>query len=131
MRSVTLAFLLLSSFFLSAQNKYSYSVDLKNIVDDKISIELITPSIKEQEITFSFPRVIPGSYSEKNFGSYIEDFKAFNKEGKALELKKINKNQYLIKEATTLASINYKVNDTWDTPGNEFVFQPGGSNIEA
>jgi predicted metalloprotease with PDZ domain len=131
MRSIVIAFLLLSSFFLSAQNKYSYAVDLKNIVDDKISIELITPFLKEQEITFSFPRVIPGSYSEKNFGSYIEGFKAFDKEGKLLEVKKLNKNQYLIKEATNLTKIIYKVNDTWDTPTTDFVFQPGGSNIEA
>src|SRR5258705_4657545 len=116
---------------LFAQDKYVYTADLKNIVDDKISIELLTPSIKEKEVTFSFPRVIPGSYSEKNYGKFIDDFKAFDKDGKALNMKKLNKNQYSISDATKLSKITYKANDTWDTPDKDFIFQPGGSNIES
>lgn len=121
----------LLSYSLFAQDRYVYSADLKNIVDDKVSIVLNTPAIKEQEATFSFPRVIPGSYSEKNYGKYIDDFQAFDKNGKPLKIKKLNKNQYLISDATRLTRISYKVNDTWDTPDKDFIFQPGGSNIES
>ena len=131
MKCKTIILALFFSFKLSAQNNYVYSVDLKKIVDDKVSVNLITPAIKEEEIIFSFPRVIPGSYSEKSFGKYIDDFKAFDKEGKTLKIKKLSSNQYSIKEATKLSRISYKVNDTWDTPNKDFVFQPGGSNIEA
>src|SRR4030095_7423425 len=62
---------------------------------------------------------------------YIDDFKGFDKEGKALKIKKLNKNQYNISDATRLSRITYKVNDTWDTPDKDFIFQPGGSNIES
>jgi predicted metalloprotease with PDZ domain len=125
-----LLFLMLSSALL-AQDKYVYTADLKKIVDDKVSIELLAPAIKEQEVTFSFPRVIPGSYSEKNYGKFIDEFKAFDKEGRLLQVRKLNKNQYSIAEATKLVKITYKVNDTWDTPDKDFIFQPGGSNIES
>lgn len=131
MKNVLTFLLFLLSLHLSAQDKYIYTADLKNITDDKVSIELMTPAVKEDEITFSFPRVIPGSYSEKNYGNYIDDFKAYNKENKLLKIKKLNKNQYLIKKATTLQKISYQVNDTWDTPAKDFIFQPGGSNIES
>ena len=118
-----LSFLTISTSIL-AQDKYVYSADLKNIVDDKVSIELLTPAVKEQQVTFSFPRVIPGSYSEKNYGKFIEDFKVFDKEGKSLKTKKLNKNQYQISDATKMTRITYKVNDTWDTPDKDFIFQP-------
>src|SRR6185503_7237762 len=128
---VTFALLLLLSLTCFAQDKYAYTADLKNIVDDKVSVELLTPTIKEQQVTFSFPRVIPGSYSEKNYGKYIDDFKVFDKDGKSLKTKKLNKNQYQIADANKMTRISYKVNDTWDTPDKDFIFQPGGSNIES
>lgn len=116
---------------LFAQEKYLYSANLSNIEDDRVNIELVTPSIKENEIVFSFPKVIPGSYSEKNFGKYIDDFTATDKAGKKLKAKRLNPNQYEIQNATQLSHISYKVNDTWDKPDKDFIFQPGGTNIEA
>ncbi|MES2773200.1 MAG: peptidase M61 [Bacteroidota bacterium] len=124
--------LFLGSFqILHAQNRYHYKADLLHIKDDKVAVQLITPTISEQEIVFSFPKVIPGSYNEKNFGKFIDDFIAVDKDGKKLKTNKLNPNQYLISNASTLASISYLVNDTWDKPDKDFIFQPGGSNIEA
>lgn len=131
MKKVLVCFLLPLSLILRAQDKYQYKADLKNIIKDKVNVELLTPSVKEEEVIFSFPRVIPGSYSEKSFGKYIDDFKAFDKSNKQLKIKKLNDNQFQIRNATTLKKITYKVNDTWDTPDKDFIFQPGGSNIES
>lgn len=131
MKYVLACLLLFSSLVICAQEKYLYKTDLKTIADDKVNVELLPPSVKEGEIIFSFPRVIPGSYSEKSFGKYIEDFKAYDKNGKSLKIKKLNANQYQVNNATTLKKITYKVNDTWDTPDKDFIFQPGGSNIES
>ncbi|CAN5670742.1 peptidase M61 [soil metagenome] len=114
-----------------AQNKYQYTADLAKINNDKIEIKLLTPAIKESNIVFSFPKVIPGSYSEKNFGKFIEDFTASAKDGKKLPVKKINENQYRVSGSDQLYTVSYKVNDTWDAPDEDFIFQPGGSNIEA
>lgn len=116
---------------LFAQEKYVYTADIKNITNDQVKIELVTPKISENEIVFSFPKVIPGSYSQKNYGKYIVDFKVTDEKGKELKAKKINENQYRIANASKIAKITYRVNDTWDTREKDFVFQPGGSNIEA
>lgn len=118
-------------FVLVAQLKYVYHTDLSNIEHDKVKVELETPAVKETVIVYSFPRIIPGSYSEKNFGAYIDDFTARDKNGKALKVSKLNANQYKIKQADKLVSLSYFVNDTWDKSVNDFIFQPGGTNIDA
>lgn len=123
--------LLAIPFSLSAQSKYVYNVDLKTVKNDQVQVNLITPSVKENQIVFSFPKVIPGSYSEKNYGRFIEGFTAIDKSGKKLKIEKINDNQYKISNSTSLAQIQYLVNDTWDEKKDNFIFQPGGSNIEA
>jgi len=112
--------------------KYEYKIDLVNVVDDKVKVQLTTPGIKEEEILFSFPKVIPGSYSEKNYGRFIEKFAAYDAAGKELKTKKENVAQYSIKNANKLSRIEYLVNDSWDEQDKKaHIFEPGGSNIEA
>jgi predicted metalloprotease with PDZ domain len=119
------------SFSVCAQQHYAYYADLEHIENDKINITLRPPGLKGDTVIFSFPRIIPGSYSEKNFGTYIDDFTAKDKNGGKLKVIKLNANQYEIRNAKNLATIAYKVNDTWDTPSRDFIFQPGGTNIDA
>jgi len=131
LRLLTIVALLISSLNIFSQEKYLYAADIKSIEDDKVSVELLTPAIKEQEAIFSFPKVIPGSYSEKNYGKFIDDFKAFDINGKKLKTSRLNPNQYNISNAQSLYKISYKVNDTWDKPQRDFIFQPGGTDIES
>lgn len=118
-------------FFSQAQSMYTYQVDLQHIVNDRVSVSLEPPKLDADTVVYSFPKVIPGSYSEKNFGNYIDAFTATGKKGEKLKVIRLNANQYEIRGAKQLSAISYKVNDTWDTPSKDFVFQPGGSNIEA
>lgn len=115
----------------NAQNYYKYSVDLINVKNDQVAVELNVPAINEEIVTFSFPKAIPGSYARKNFGRFIAQFSAYNKDGKKLKVEKLNANQYQINDAKNLAVIKYKVNDTWDNVHKDFIFQPGGTNIDA
>ena len=131
MRNALMGLVCFLSIAGSAQ-KYNYKIDLVNVKDDKVSVQLKTPAIKETEILFSFPKVIPGSYSEKNYGRFIEKFTAYDAAGKELKIKKENLAQYLIKGADKLARIEYLVNDSWDEQDKKaHIFEPGGSNIEA
>ncbi|RYZ98740.1 MAG: hypothetical protein EOP47_18580 [Sphingobacteriaceae bacterium] len=114
-----------------AQNKYEYAVDLLNIRNDQVEVALKTPAMSQETAVFSFPKAIPGSYARKDFGRFIDDLKAFDKNGKILKVTKQGPNQYLIKNALKLARITYRVNDTFDQKHADFIFQPGGSNIEA
>ncbi|MDB5121482.1 MAG: putative protease with the C-terminal domain [Sphingobacteriales bacterium] len=121
----------LFSVSVSAQNKYSYTLDLKNVVRDKVSVDLIVPELAGKEAIFSFAKAIPGSYAQKDYGRFIENLIAFDKNGVKLKIVKLNNNQYQINNANQLRRISYEVNDTWDEKHKNFIFQPGGSNIEA
>ncbi|MEO6150877.1 MAG: hypothetical protein ABIN95_11390 [Mucilaginibacter sp.] len=123
--------LLLLGFTGYSQNKYEYTVDLLTINNDQVEVTLKTPAITQETVIFSFPKAIPGSYERKDYGRFIIDFKALDKDGKKLKFTKQGPNQYVIKNAQKLAQITYKVNDTFDQKHNDFIFQPGGSNIEA
>jgi predicted metalloprotease with PDZ domain len=114
-----------------AQDKYAYAVDLVNIQKDQVAVTLKTPVVAQDVVTFSFAKAIPGSYARKDFGRFITDLEALDKLGNKLKVQKLGKNQYSIANAKSLATIKYKVSDTWDEKHDDFIFQPGGSNIEA
>lgn len=114
-----------------AQDKYQYSVDIANIQNDRVTVTLKTPAITQETATFSFAKAIPGSYARKDYGRFIAGFTALDKDGKKLKTEKLGPNQYRINNAPTLTQIQYQVNDTWDEKHKDFIFQPGGSNIDA
>lgn len=123
-------FLLFISCIFYANAQYHYSVDLINIYDDKVKVSCITPLQTANEVDFIFPNVIPGSYAYKEYGYYIDNFVAYDKNGTKLKVKKTDKYNFKILNATQLYRIEYKVNDTWDSEeSNNFIFQPGGTNI--
>ena len=112
---------------------YQYEIDLQNVVKDRVKVTLVPPPVGNQsEVTFVMPAVIPGSYSRKNYGRFINKFPAFDSKGNELKVDDKNDVDFIIYEAADLAKIEYWVDDTWDDKNKKmFVFQPGGSNIEA
>jgi predicted metalloprotease with PDZ domain len=127
--------LFVAALFLSvsaySQNQYNYTLDLINVVNDEVSVNLTVPQITDKQVVFSFAKAIPGSYAEKSYGRFIHNLTAFDKNGKKIKTVKLNVNQYQIDNADKLSSITYTVSDTWDEKHKNFIFQPGGSNIEA
>lgn len=122
--------LLFSSEYVRAQ-QYLYTADLLNIKDDRVKVTLAVPKQTKDNIDFIFPNVIPGSYAQKEFGRYIDDFTAFDESGKELKVRKADKYNYSVENATRLTKIEYYVDDTWEEKnGKRFIFQPGGTNIE-
>lgn len=123
--------LLMASFSGFAQKEYQFSVDLTQPKDDKLTVNLETPPIREKNAVYHLPKVVPGTYSINNYGSYVSNFKAFDKKGRALKVNKLDKNSWKISKANKLSRISYQIDDTWDTPEiTEDVFEPSGTNIE-
>lgn len=119
----------LSSF---ANDTYKYIIDLTRVNDDKVYVELEPPTIKEDEITFYLPKIIPGTYSIADYGRMVSEFQAFDKKGRALEVERLDDNSWKIKNAKKMAKISYWVDDTYDTEmEGPDIFQPAGTNIEA
>ena len=131
-RYLFIASFLLISVYLSAQNNIVYSIDLNKLNKDKLSVQVKTPKFKENQIDFFFPKIVPGTYANYDFGRFISDFQAFDAQGKSLSVVKKNVNQYQIKNAVKLTRITYQVDDTWDSPeiDGEYVFEPAGTSFQ-
>jgi len=125
-----------SSSVASSKEEVQVNINLNEIKDDKVLVTVKSPKIKTDEITYHIPKTVPGTYSEDNFGKYIDDLKAFDKKGNLLTVKKTDENSWSIANAKNLDKITYLVNDTFDTEkgrgfGSEDIFSPCGSNIDA
>jgi predicted metalloprotease with PDZ domain len=112
------------------------AINLNEIKNDQVLVTVNAPSITTDEITYHIPKTVPGTYSEDNYGRYIEDLKAYDAKGTLLVVKKIDVNSWSISKAKTLDKITYLVNDSFDTEkgtkfGDEDIFSPAGSNIDA
>ena len=127
--SLLLCILFVLSVF--ANQKYEATIDLKKIRKDKVFVTVKVPSCATQIATWCMPAIVPGTYAKYDYGRFITNFKAYNNRGKRLKTQRKNSNEFLILNALELASISYKVNDTWDASSkNNYVFQPAGTNIE-
>jgi predicted metalloprotease with PDZ domain len=110
------------------------TIDLNNPKDDKVMVTMMPSTSLVNEITFSMPKTVPGTYSTDNYGKYIEDIKALDANGNALTIVKIDDNSWKIADAKKLQKVTYWVNDTYDSEsgegfGNKDVFSPAGTNI--
>ncbi|MEP7165406.1 MAG: peptidase M61 [Ferruginibacter sp.] len=129
-RSILLIAAVFFAAVTNAQNNYSYTVDLNNVKDDQLTIELITPRISKPDIVFYLPRIVPGTYMNSNYGKYVHDLKAFDKNGKTLTIKARDENSWEIKNATALYRLSYKVEDTWYSEIKNKVYPMCGTNFE-
>jgi predicted metalloprotease with PDZ domain len=130
--TLSLLFLAFQGHSQSKSKEYQYTVDITNVVEDKLFVELSVPAISVSEITFYLPKMIPGTYSIEDYGRYVSEFKAMDKKGKSLEVEKSGTNSWKIKNASKLSKISYWIDDTFDTDkGDPKIFEPAGTNIEA
>lgn len=123
-------FLITANLF--AEDIYHYQVNLNDVKNDKISISLSTPPISKEKIAFNFPATIPGTYATEDYGRLITEFVAKDANGNLLAVTKEGNNTFYISNATKLAAISYKVDDSFDAGlKKDKIFEPAGTNIEA
>ena len=67
-----------------------YQVDLKNIEQDRVKVQVFLPKQSASSIVFAFPKQVPGTYANYDFGRYIQGFKAIAKDGQNLPVKQKN-----------------------------------------
>lgn len=119
--------------FAKKNRGYTFTIDLVNVKNDKVNVQMAAPVIKQDEIIYYIPKIVPGTYSEDDFGRFVEDFTALDKNGNKLVVEKVNVNGWKIKNARQLSTITYTVNDTFDDrdSASKKIFEPTGSNIQA
>lgn len=123
-----LTFLVATS--VNAQDGYNYSVDLNKVVNDKLTVELLVPKLDKSSLMFSFPKIIPGTYVISDYGKFISDVKAWDKDGKSLGVSKANDNQWKISSANRLHRLTYTVDDIYDSELKHGVYPMAATNIE-
>jgi predicted metalloprotease with PDZ domain len=122
--------LLLSPLFLLAQKSYQYSLSLNNVTNDQIHVTLVPPAIEGKEIKFSFPKIVPGTYSISDYGRFIENFNAYDNKGIKIETQTSGLNAWIIDNTKGISKVEYDMNDTYDSKLDNPIFEPAGSDIE-
>ena len=111
--------------------KLHYSLNLKEIKSDQLNVQLDCPKIEAQNIIFYFPKTVPGTYAQLDYGRYIKKLSAHGENGKKLKVERIDVNSFKILEANHLKTIKYTVEDTWDKKEKKNkIFEPAGSGFE-
>ncbi|MGO4906576.1 M61 family metallopeptidase [Flavobacterium sp. W20_MBD1_R3] len=119
-----------------AKEQVDVAINLNDVKEDKVMVTITSPKINTEEVTYSIPKIVPGTYSIDDYGKYIDDLKAFDSKGNQLAISKTDDNTWNIKNAKSLVKITYLVNDTFDTEkgggfGKNDIFSPAGTNIDA
>jgi len=104
-------------------------IDLNNVKEDKVMVTITPPKINAAEVSYHIPKIVPGTYSEDDYGKYVDNLKAYDAKGNALVVAKMDDNSWTIREAKKLAKITYWVNDTYDIEDSHDIFSPAGTNI--
>ncbi len=105
------------------------TLDLFNVIEDKVKVEIKVTNLDSDTISYYLPKIVPGTYQNNNYGKYVEDFQALDKEGNVLYTQKFGDNRWKINNVLQLDRITYLVNDTFDIENSHSIFSPTGSNI--
>jgi len=130
MKKILTLGLLLAAFAATAQ-RMNYEVDMTQSLDTfNIKLE-IKGRLNESNKIFQFASTAPGTYQTMNIGRFVSDFKAFDKKGNEIGVKKLNVNQFEISQPEKIRSISYRVAETWDTQVQEYpIYLMCGSSLE-
>ena len=114
----------------TAQDSYRYTVDLTRVDNDQLNVELLVPALSGASTDFYFPRIVPGTYMNSNYGRFVQDLKAFDRSGKAIAVKRTDDNSWKISKASSLHKITYKVEDSWDSKLDKKPYSMAGTSFE-
>ena len=130
---ILLLFAISSGVYANNPNRIQYLLDITKVKDDKVMVELVTPNLKQEKVTFYMPKIIPGTYREADYGRFVSDVNAFDKKGRALTVNRIDDNTWEVENAKKLKRITYWVEDTYDSEieGASNIYPMSGTNIEA
>ena len=111
-------------------NTIETHIDLNAVEDDQLLVTLDPGSFPAGEVTFYMPSVIPGTYEYTDFGRFVTNLQAFDKNNQLLDVVKDGKNTWKIADGKKLDRITYNVDDTFDSPEGKKIYPMGGTKIE-
>ncbi|MFI1772334.1 M61 family metallopeptidase [Thalassobellus citreus] len=121
------------SIFANNSTSISSTIDLTNIIEDKVPVTINLNNIEARSLVYRFPKVIQGTYAISDFGRFVENLQAFDIKGNKLPILRVDINSWKIKHAKRLSKITYLINDTYDLDKktyNNITQFPAGTNID-
>ena len=111
-------------------NTIETHIDLNAVENDQLLVTLDPGPFPAGEVTFYMPSVIPGTYEYTDFGRFVTNLQAFDKNNQLLDVVKDGKNMWKIADGKKLDRITYNVDDTFDSPEGKKIYPMGGTKIE-
>jgi predicted metalloprotease with PDZ domain len=94
--------------------KYLYTVNLEKVENNRLFVDLKFTGSLQDTSYFCFPKIVPGIYDDLNYGKFIHDFKAIDKNGQSLDVRQTDENCREITGTKDLAGISYTVTGGWE-----------------
>jgi predicted metalloprotease with PDZ domain len=122
--------LLLSPFFVLSQ--HLYEIDLNKIEKDVLPVKMtLSKAPQSDQVTYSFPATVPGTYDTQDFGRFVLSMNAKTADGKNLKVKKQGNNSFIISDAKKLKYLEYTLEDIMDRKVKKHpIFDPVATNFE-
>ncbi|WP_426479263.1 hypothetical protein ACP3T3_07370 [Chryseobacterium sp. CBSDS_008] len=80
----------------TSKKNYEYAVDLLHMSDDEVRVSFSPPKNNLKQGKFIIPKLVPGFYQAMNFGQYVSDFTATDKNGKKVFTERLDKNSWMV-----------------------------------
>ncbi|MFY8024807.1 MAG: hypothetical protein ACOVNO_05630 [Sediminibacterium sp.] len=105
-----------------AQPKMQYTVSMPQAAKGKFHIRLDAAGFNQDSIVLKMPNWMPGYYQLMNYANTVDSFAAFNQNGKALSVSKINSNSWLIVTSKNNPfSVTYQIKTNRKFVANSFI----------
>ncbi|NRA13375.1 MAG: M61 family metallopeptidase, partial [Crocinitomicaceae bacterium] len=86
--------------FLTQAQNIKYNLKMPRPQNHYFNVEMELDGFKEKELNVKMPIWAPGSYLAREFAKYVNLVKAFDGDGKAIEVVKTNKNTWCVKKGS-------------------------------
>ncbi|RLJ33223.1 putative metalloprotease with PDZ domain [Chryseobacterium sp. 7] len=99
----------------TSKKNYEYNIDLLHMSNDEVRVSFSPPKNTLKQGKFIIPKLVPGFYQAMNFGQYVSDFTATDKNGKKVLTERLDKNSWMVHDLNHVKKISYQVADGWDS----------------
>ena len=96
-----------------AQNEISYTVSFPNAIHHEAEISMSIPNVPAGNLTVRMSRSSPGRYATHEFGKNVYNLKAFDANGKALNIKQSAGDVYEIPAHGNRVKVTYTLFGNW------------------
>lgn len=112
--------------------QHLYEIDLNSIKKDILPVKMTLNKIPQSDqVTYSFPATVPGTYDTQDFGRFVLSMNAKTADGKNLKVEKQGNNSFIISDATKLKYLEYTLEDIMDRKVKKHpIFDPVATNFE-